>query len=272
MRYILNITPHDRCVSRGGHTVWPPRSPDLNPLDFYLWEQPVTLLCMQLLLTTKRHITLWMPVKLSATTPASLHGCGGPWWDVSRRALNLMEGILSAYYKCALSAITHELNVLGTYFLVSVYGNRSRNFSARLGFTLYKEKIRKLPRYFARIFFLPLAFCRPQVTHSWSWALLEKLKIVQPLKNFPAFYRTRRFITVFTRALHWSISWAWSIQSIPFHPISLRSTLILFTHLRLCLPNDLLPSGSPTNILYAFSFPIRATCPAHLILLPITIT
>jgi hypothetical protein len=25
------------------------------------------------------------------------------------------------------------------------------------------------------------------------------------LKNFPAFYGTRRFITVFTRALHWSI-------------------------------------------------------------------
>jgi hypothetical protein len=37
---------------------------------------------------------------------------------------------------------------------------------------------------------------------------------VQLLKNFPAFYGTRRFITVFTRALHWSLSWARSIQSI----------------------------------------------------------
>jgi hypothetical protein len=34
------------------------------------------------------------------------------------------------------------------------------------------------------------------LTHSWSWALLEKLPIVQPLKKFPAFYGTRRFITV----------------------------------------------------------------------------
>jgi hypothetical protein len=34
---------------------------------------------------------------------------------------------------------------------------------------------------------------------------------VQPLKKFPAFYGTRRFITVFTRALHWSLSWARSI-------------------------------------------------------------
>jgi hypothetical protein len=39
------------------------------------------------------------------------------------------------------------------------------------------------------------------------WALLEKPPIVQPLKNFPAFYGTRRFITVFTRALQWSLSW-----------------------------------------------------------------
>jgi hypothetical protein len=30
--------------------------------------------------------------------------------------------------------------------------------------------------------------------------------VQQLLKNFPAFYGTRRFITVFTRALHWSLS------------------------------------------------------------------
>jgi hypothetical protein len=34
----------------------------------------------------------------------------------------------------------------------------------------------------------------------------EKLPVVQLLKNFPAFYGTRRFITVFTKALRWSIS------------------------------------------------------------------
>jgi hypothetical protein len=44
------------------------------------------------------------------------------------------------------------------------------------------------------------------LTYSRSWALLEKSPIVQPLKNFLAFYGTRRFNTVFTRALHWSLS------------------------------------------------------------------
>jgi hypothetical protein len=44
------------------------------------------------------------------------------------------------------------------------------------------------------------------LTYSWSGALLEKLQIVQLLMNFPAFYGTRRFIIVITRALHWSLS------------------------------------------------------------------
>jgi hypothetical protein len=41
---------------------------------------------------------------------------------------------------------------------------------------------------------------------TYAAELLEKLEIVQPLKNFPAFYGTRRYIIVFTRALHWSLS------------------------------------------------------------------
>jgi hypothetical protein len=40
------------------------------------------------------------------------------------------------------------------------------------------------------------------------------------------------------------------------HPISLRSILILFTHLRLCLPSSLFLFGFPTNILYPLFSPI----------------
>ncbi|KAJ4445979.1 hypothetical protein ANN_12665 [Periplaneta americana] len=35
-RYLDRRFP-DRWIRRGGPTAWPPRSPDLNPLDFYLW-------------------------------------------------------------------------------------------------------------------------------------------------------------------------------------------------------------------------------------------
>jgi hypothetical protein len=95
---------------------------------------------------------------------------------------------------------------------------------------------------------------------------------VQLLKNFPAFYGNRRFITVFIKTLHWSLSWARPIQSISPHSIFPTSILILFTHLRLRLPSSLFHSGFPTNILYAFLFaPIRATFPAHLLLFDLII-
>ena len=102
----------------------------------------------------------------------------------------------------------------------------------------------------------------------WCRVLLEKLTGLQLVKKFPTFHGTRRFITAVTSIRHLSLSWASPIQSIYPHPTSWRSILILSTHLNLDLPSGLLPSGFPTKTLYTpLSSPIRAACPAHLILL-----
>jgi len=89
-----------------------------------------------------------------------------------------------------------------------------------------------------------------------------------PTQEILHIYGTQRFITAFTFALQLALSWASSIHSIPLHPTSWRSILLLSSDLRLDLPSSLFPSGVPTNTLYApLLSPIRATCPTHLIFL-----
>ena len=108
----------------------------------------------------------------------------------------------------------------------------------------------------------------PYLLTAWCRVLLEKLTGLQLVKKFSAFYGTRRFITALTNVRHLSLSWASPIQSTYPHPTSWRSILILSTYLRLGLPSGLFPSGFPTKSLHtSLSSPIRATCPALLILL-----
>jgi hypothetical protein len=94
---------------------------------------------------------------------------------------------------------------------------------------------------------------RNKLLSPWSRVLLEKASVTQLFKNSPR-YGTRRFITVFTAALHWYLSWARSIHSIPPNHISLRSILIVSSHLRLRLPSCFFPSGFPTKTMFAFLF------------------
>ena len=63
-------------------------------------------------------------------------------------------------------------------------------------------------------------------------------------------------------ARHLYPSSARSIQSMPSHPTSSRSILILFSHRGLSLPNSPFPSGFPTKTCLHLSSP---PCSAHII-------
>jgi hypothetical protein len=43
VRDVLSNTYHDRWIGTGGHTAWPSRPPDFNPMNLYLWEHLKTL-------------------------------------------------------------------------------------------------------------------------------------------------------------------------------------------------------------------------------------
>jgi hypothetical protein len=77
----------------------------------------------------------------------------------------------------------------------------------------------------------------------WSRVLLVKLTGSQLVKKFPALYGTRSFIAEFRSVRHLYLSSARSIKSMPPHPSSWRSILILSSHLQLGLPSDLFPSS-----------------------------
>jgi hypothetical protein len=124
-------------------------------------------------------------------------------------------------------------------------------------------------------------FCKPAMFQSYNYiyvhcpvsrtialnsrVLLGKLLVPQPLKKFTALYGTRKFITAFTTAHQFFVSWTTQIQCKSFYPVSLLSIRIWFSHLLLCLQSYLLPSGFPIKILHEFiSFPTRTACPVRL--------
>ena len=84
-------------------------------------------------------------------------------------------------------------------------------------------------------------------------------------------YGTQMFNATFTKSLQLSLSWAESTQLPALILISLRSIIILITHLRLGLPKGLFPVGLPVKILKALlTFLHSGYMPAHLNLLDLS--
>jgi hypothetical protein len=84
-------------------------------------------------------------------------------------------------------------------------------------------------------------------------------EMLTAIRTVPLLCGTRSFVTACTRSGHLSISWARSIQSAPFQPISSRSLLILHPRLHQGRPPGIFPSGFASSTLYAFiAFPVRA--------------
>ena len=97
----------------------------------------------------------------------------------------------------------------------------------------------------------------------WLYAadtFFEKIIVSQAIRKSLAIFGARWFIIAFTAARDLSTYWARSIRFTPSQPISLRSTLILSSHLSLRLLCGLFLSGFPTKTPYApLLSSIRAT-------------
>jgi hypothetical protein len=87
-----------------------------------------------------------------------------------------------------------------------------------------------------------------KILTQWSWTILERPLVWQLLNKFPASHGARRFITVFTRTVHWIQFGARSIQYIPPNHLYFYKIYLNIIYLRLGLNNGLFPSGFPTNM------------------------
>jgi hypothetical protein len=84
--------------------------------------------------------------------------------------------------------------------------NLTKSLRKYLSNTLGKHEIKEIQKT-ATLGMAPILWVvkRTKLT-PWSRVLPEKLKRHKILKKFPVFYGTQRFITVFTRACHLSLS------------------------------------------------------------------
>jgi hypothetical protein len=105
----------------------------------------------------------------------------------------------------------------------------------------------------------------------WSWVILQMLIVAHLFKKFQEVYRIRRFVAVFSKSRHQSLSRVRGVQSPLSYPNTLRTILILSYPLRVDLPCCIL-SAFPTKTLNALFFgPMRAICSDNRFLLDLVI-
>ena len=165
------------------------------------------------------------------------------------------------YTKCGAEK-TMKWAILLYVAVVNVYECNIQSGSNMTGTDLYVNKPQSVPVIFEPRCITYLLTYSVVQSPSWedNWFAASQ--------EIPRISRNPKFIAALKSVRHLSLSWASPIQYIYPHSTSWRSILILSIHLRLGLPSGLLPSGFSTKTLYTpLSSPIRATYPAHLILL-----
>jgi len=98
--------------------------------------------------------------------------------------------------------------------------------------------------------FIPTSHLTPRTR-----ALLEQTTVSRLIMKSQAFHEIRIFITVSTTAHHYSLRSVKFFQSETFEPISLRSSWILLSHIRLGHRSNPFSSSSATNTLCTFYSP-----------------
>jgi hypothetical protein len=79
---MLGITWTKRQIGRSGSIAWPPRLPDLTPLDFFLWGY-VKNLVYQVKINDLQHLKAHIRYAVATVTPNMLQAM---WNEVTNRA------------------------------------------------------------------------------------------------------------------------------------------------------------------------------------------
>jgi hypothetical protein len=119
----------------------------------------------------------------------------------------------------------HAIQVSGLNLRTYCYGRGSTNFIPRCP---TPPPARNLQRFLKNLKTGRLTYLLTYLLtllHGAGYYLKSWL-LFSSLKHIPLSYGTRRFITVITKAHHWTLSWASWIQFAPSIPISPRSILM----------------------------------------------